>query len=481
MNKKQIWFLCLFSFCIPYLTSASNTASLELSGTNTGLINQPLNYEAIVTGAEISSTYPIYFHLKGQTTKQETKTIDYTFTQTGSFKLQAELKTPDQNLKAEKKIQIFDKQILYIGEEHETFSFGFEEQLNTAGFLLKKLPPNQAEESETNLAFSLSNILIINEKNFQSYLEKYIAIKKASPTPLSKKIILLTNTNQTLLKRSLAQYASVLENDEISIISPLHFMNLLSDLSLHKAYQEQGYSTTFMRNNESWPKRMFLSYFVDELLKAGFPMQILGILLSLAVLALVISFLRQIVGLSVYGVAWPLLFALTLHLLGFKITLGLLIIAILTHILMRLLNKKLYLLHSSKVSLSICSFLIIFLSGYYRISKAWFQSFLLWKSELLMVFPIILMLLMSEKLFPSFKFWTKQRWIGILEFLIIIAVSYGILEWQIISNSLVSYPELLLVLLIINIIVGRFSGLQLLELIRFMPLIKRHLDQEEEE
>lgn len=215
------------------------------------LINQPLHYEAIVSGAETSASNPIYFHLKGQTIKQETGAIDYTFTQTGNIMLQAELKTPDQNLKAQKEIRIFDKQILYIGEEHESFSFGFEEQLNTAGYLLKKLLPSQTEENETNLAFSLSDILIINEKNFQNYLEKYIAIKKASPTPLSKKIILLTDTNQTLLRRSLAQYANALESDEISIISPLHLMNLLSDLSLNKAYQQQGYSTTFMRNNES--------------------------------------------------------------------------------------------------------------------------------------------------------------------------------------------------------------------------------------
>lgn len=98
-----------------------------------------------------------------------------------------------------------------------------------------------------------------------------------------------------------------------------------------------------------------------------------------------------------------------------------------------------------------------------------------------MVFPVILMLIMSEKLFPSFKFWTKQRRIGILEFVIIVGVSYGILQWQTVSDFLLSYPEFLIVILIANIIIGRFSGLQLLELIRFMPLLKKHLDQEEEE
>jgi hypothetical protein len=43
-----------------------------------------------------------------------------------------------------------------------------------------------------------------------------------------------------------------------------------------------------------------------------------------------------------------------------------------------------------------------------------------------------------------------------------------------------SYPELLLVILLAIIIVGRFTWLQLFELIRFMPLIRKHLEDEEE-
>lgn len=73
-----------------------------------------MNYEAILSGASISSESPIFFHLQGQTTKQESNQIDYTFTQTGVVSLQAELKANGEILKAEKKIQIFDKQILYI-------------------------------------------------------------------------------------------------------------------------------------------------------------------------------------------------------------------------------------------------------------------------------------------------------------------------------------------------------------------------------
>lgn len=225
--------------------------ALALSGEEKGLIAQTFTFEAVSSGVQISSENPVFFHLQGQTTKSESPEISYEFTTTGTHKLEAELKTPEGKLYASKEIQVFDQQILYIGEENESFNFGFEEQLNAAGYLLKKISPAQAESDESTSAFLLSDILIINEKNFQNHLQKYINIKKASPNQLSKKIILLTPAKQNLLKRSLAQYATDLETDELSIVNPLHLMNLLSDLGLGKPYQEQGYATSFTRNNES--------------------------------------------------------------------------------------------------------------------------------------------------------------------------------------------------------------------------------------
>lgn len=45
---------------------------------------------------------------------------------------------------------------------------------------------------------------------------------------------------------------------------------------------------------------------------------------------------------------------------------------------------------------------------------------------------------------------------------------------------MLSYPEVLFGILIAIIVVGRFTGLQVLELIRFMPLIRKRFEDEEE-
>jgi hypothetical protein len=44
-----------------------------------------------------------------------------------------------------------------------------------------------------------------------------------------------------------------------------------------------------------------------------------------------------------------------------------------------------------------------------------------------------------------------------------------------------AFPELLILIFVLNIAVGRFTGLQVLEYFRFMPLIKESSESDEEE
>lgn len=336
--------------------------------------------------------------------------------------------------------------------------------------------------AETPIPFASADLVIINDKEFQSLLEKYLLIKQASTTPIEKQIIIITESNTRLLKRRLAQYAHSLTNDRISIIAPSHLMNLLSDLALGKDYQDEPYSIQFSWEFKDTPKRMIISYMVDEVLKTGFPVQILGLLLSLSVLALAISFSRQIVGLGVFGVYQPLFFALIASMIGIKLALLLLGIAIISSAIIKGLSQRFYLLQSSKISLLITVFLIGLLAA---VTGSQRLGFSLINKEMLFtmrfIFPLVLIILVADKSFAHFKIWTKGWRISTIELLLVSALSYGILEWNLVSNLLLSYPELLLLVLLLNLIIGRFSGLQMLELIRFMPLIKRHLDQEEEE
>ncbi|HBB03881.1 TPA: hypothetical protein DCZ39_03195 [Patescibacteria group bacterium] len=58
---------------------------------------------------------------------------------------------------------------------------------------------------------------------------------------------------------------------------------------------------------------------------------------------------------------------------------------------------------------------------------------------------------------------------------------YGLFYRTGLKHLLLAFPELLIVIFILNIAVGRFTGLQLLEYFRFMPLIKKSSEESEEE
>ncbi|MDR2415605.1 MAG: hypothetical protein LBD75_03185 [Candidatus Peribacteria bacterium] len=108
-----------------------------------------------------------------------------------------------------------------------------------------------------------------------------------------------------------------------------------------------------------------LSYFIDEAINHGISLQLLGTLLLISLLVLMISTLRQGVGLSVFGVYQPLFFALTLFLIGRKATLFFSVIAIGATLLIRMFSKHVHLLQSTKISLLVCLYSILLLIGFW--------------------------------------------------------------------------------------------------------------------
>lgn len=477
--------LIFLSLITIYSSLGTTLGNWILSGTNHGFLDTSYTYEVISHDTDISlNEYQIHYMLNGQKLHTKGSSWEVYFDSIGKHTLQAIISHQGEKQILEKNIAIYDKQILYIGEESEFLNFGFEEKLNSTWYLLSLIQPKKFDLNEfpqLNQYIINSEIIIIHEKNFQPYLDKYIELKKNTTHPLTKQIILITDANQNLLKRSIAHYTPHMKDDEISIIRPIHLMNFLADLSLGTSYTGQSYSTSFQTNNQHNGSWFSLAWMVDELLRHGFPLQTLWLLLSLSVVALVIGSMRQIVGLSAFGMYWPLLLALIAHLIGLPLTLILLGIAIFSNILANSFSTHMYLLHSSKTSLKIALFLTLLIIGLYVSIQLGIDVLTQHKLELIMVIPIIMSVLISDKAFPNFRIWKKNWWISFSELFIVCWLSYWLLHQHTVSNLLLSYPDLLWLIIILNIVIGRFSGLQLLELIRFMPLIKKTLDQEEEE
>ena len=468
-----------------------------LNGPSTALVGETLTY-TVISNIDQTNAIPISYRLQVKdegsiVQKTQDSSIQITFWELGSLLLSAEIQRGECTYHIEKDLNIFQNSILYIGDKEDAFQLGFDQNFAEKWTYLDLIFLDSNEgDIKGILGKSLRNLnnastIIIKSNLFDEILSAYTElIKQELVLPTPKTIYIVSNSNQSFLNRVLSVFVQSLGEQQLATVKQSDFLNFLSALSLSEREAEHesvaGFSSFHSLQDKSSSGILFLSTIIDQAITNGVSLNTLGILLVIALIVLVISILRQVVGLSVFWVYQPLLFGLTLFLMGWKTALFIFILACLITFVVRAFCKKVQLLHNAKVSLLIGCYILFFLFWIRADNYFWwgFISKSIWNNGYI-VLPILIIAMVNDKLFTeNFKVFSKAGWIAFLEFIIVSGMCWWILETQLIRNFMLSYPELLLVILILGIIIGRFSGLQLFELIRFMPLIKKHLEDEEE-
>ena len=383
--------------------------------------------------------------------------------------------------------------IMYIGEQWEEFDLWFQQNFDKQKTLLQEIfisdNKNFSEDDirtkikDNIVDIQTSTILIINTSKFDILLQLLGELHNSDNLNLKDKTIyLITNSNRFFLKRILAKYIKPIEITRIYTLSQDKLLNFLSTLSLGKINNQESYISPFSLSFQETPKYLAISYLVDRLIYHGFPIELITMFLVLSLGTLLISILRQIVGFSIFGIYSPLLFAVSMSILWVPFSLILLAIWLITKLLMRIFTKRIYLLHNAKTSLLILLYFFLMLFVFWLNTIFWLNLF---DTQLFtngfIIFPMIFIILVSDKVFNEwFKLFSLGRWVAFAEFLIVSFVVYGLFYRTELKHLLLAFPELLILIFLLNIAVGRFTGLQLLEYFRFMPLIKKSSESEEE-
>jgi hypothetical protein len=224
---------------------------------------------------------------------------------------------------------------MYIGEQGEEFDLGFQQNFDKQKTLLQEIfiSDNTTFSEEEILAkiknnisdIKTSNVLIINTSKFDVLLQLLAQIHVSDNLNFKDKTIyLVTNSNKFFLKRILAKYIKPIEISKIYTLPEDKLLNFLSTLSLGKITNEETYITSFSLSFQETPKYLPISYLVDRLIYHGFPIELITMFLVLSLGTLLISILRQIVGFSIFGIYSPLLFAVSMSILGVPFSLTLL-------------------------------------------------------------------------------------------------------------------------------------------------------------
>lgn len=325
--------------------------------------------------------------------------------------------------------------------------------------------------------------LLIDNGVLSSFLEHSWKLKQFLQVDLSKiDVYVFADISQSAFRRMTATYRDLVGIETMYVVEKKFMGSFLTPLLLGREVDQLDFVKLFSISLDDSNRLLPVSYLVDYLLQGWFPIDTLIIILLVSFLALVISFAAQVVWLNVFGVINPLLFGLALYILGPTLTIILWLAAFITMLITKRFTDRVYLLYSAKVSLIVIVYCVIclLLFGVERYLGYGWIDYTMFHAPLIL-FPFLFLILVGKTvLTEKFFVFGKWRWQGLVEFIVMSLIVYRGVQRTGLQNFLLWYPETLVIIFILTIVVGRFTGLQIFEYIRFFPLIKEYFEEEEE-
>lgn len=305
----------------------------------------------------------------------------------------------------------------------------------------------------------------------------------------SNKTILVLKDNDQSLSQLSRQY-ELLKPENIIIAKEAAFYAFIdSDNSKHfiDRLESDGYEYNLI-NQETGKLQLwnFMSYFVNYLIDSGIPANTVILILMLPVIAMIVSFMKQIVGFTTFGVYTPTIITLTFWILGLKFGILTLIVIFLVGTGTRFFLRRFRLLYIPKMAIvlsivALAIFALLIISIRFNLFDAQFFS--------LAIFPMLILSTLTEKFISvqSGKGLNKAI-ILTLQTVFVSVVAYIVIGGEIdlflfkmkfgaLQGFMLSYPEIILVFIGITVLLGRWTGLRLLEYVRFREVL-RHVEEE---
>ena len=209
-----------------------------------------------------------------------------------------------------------------------------------------------------------------------------------------------------------------------------------------------------------------LTFFLSE----GVPFETIKLILMLPIIATLIAFLRQVVGIKAFGIYTPLLITFAfLATDGLKYGILIFVMITLIGMLMRIALKSFRLLYLPRVAIMLTvvalSILIMLAIGG-SLKRTGLAS--------VSIFPILIMITLVEK-FIAVQIEKGDRAAILLatETLVISVLGFYIASWETLIHFIAYYPWIILLTIPFNILLGKWTGLRLSEYLRFGEIIKR--------
>lgn len=440
----------------------------------------------------------------GDGNSEEGPEVMHSYKKTGKYKVTLTIKDKKEILADEQDIFVYHKSILLLTDITEkksqidnliNFAQGEGVELNVVGSydsasefiseeaLTKKLSENlnALSQSDEIMIWTGDNVGL---NALTRFLEENNGLK---PPDIADKMLYIINNDTGNIQ--LNQSLSTLNPKQIIIAkeSAVYVIVSTPGDNILKVLQQGGYEFKVIdessRRLNIWN---FMTYFVNYLSENGIPENTIVLILMLPIIATVIVFLRQVIGLNTYGLYTPIIICLTLLILGLKFGLLTLLTALVIGMSTRYVLKNINLLFMPKLAIVV---IMITLSLFALLIAGIALKLLNSQFISLAIFPMLILGSLTEK-FTSIQTeagFLKTLWLtlqtvfsAIIAYIVVggaIDFANFSFSWDFLRSFMRHYPESIFLFLLMNIGLGKWTGLKLVEYIRFREIF--HHNEEE--
>ena len=212
----------------------------------------------------------------------------------------------------------------------------------------------------------------------------------------------------------------------------------------------------------------FMSYTINYLINKGVSTDNIILMLMLPIIATIIAFARQFLGIKTFGIYTPTIITLSFLATGLKYGLTIFLVILIVATIVRLILKKFRLMYLPRMAmvLTIVAFAIL---AMFVIGAATNRTGIIGLS----ILPILVLIILIEK-FIAIQM-EKGPGTAImlsLETIFVSIACYYIASWNQLTTFILAYPEAILLTFVINILMARWVGLRISEYIRFKEIKK---------
>lgn len=407
--------------------------------------------------------------------------------------LSATVVTPDGcAASVSKPIRIYRTLVAYVTGDFSWLDEGLSELLSRRSVLLRRVPLavqggfldsgsaatdalykewSSLREADIIVVDSIDPIPVLGA------LERVRATSSAESASFrGKSIYVVSQMRASLLGKLLASSIKLLGLSDVGILRPESAVGFLAQINAAGEATPPIETISYARTSQFYSLGGLVEYVSYE----GFPISFLGLLLSLGLVTLLLNFLKQIVGVYVFGVYNPLLLALSLAVADARVTAMFLLIAFVAVAATSFVARRFYLLYNAKRALLITFYIILsiaFVALSHSLGAGVFLNSAF--STPLALFPVFLMAMVADKVFhEDIDVFSRGGALAFAQFVAVSLAVFFVIDSVTIRYFLLSYPDVFIAVIALNIAIGRYTGLQVFEYVRFLPLIGKLREEE---